>query len=344
MANLSLTKTVNIDEVFDAIPDNPTIPEEVRDLYRAGINDNTKRAYKHMIQKFTDAGYTIPCTEEELSVYMGNLAYAGMKADSIRAALSAIKFFHNAYGYSLNLEHKAIVTMMRGIKDTFPNEPDRAPPLLPEHLKQTVDFMRSEAEKWVRAAHKQYAMERDVAMFLLTFYGGFRIGEVLALKASDVDFLDYGVKINIRKSKTNKDRKEEFVAIPFANNTDYCAATELKRYFDKHFNIYMMQYGYLFWGRTGILQARKTHAHPNEKPLSDRGYRARIISNFKRAGLGQVGYSSHSFRAGMITEALKKGHLPFSIMAQTRHKSVETLNKYARVSDRFNESPVTDLL
>ncbi len=46
----------------------------------------------------------------------------------------------------------------------------------------------------------------------------------------------------------------------------------------------------------------------------------------------------HSLRSGLVTQAIINDVAVPTIMQQTRHARVETVNKYVRVADRFRKN------
>ena len=52
--------------------------------------------------------------------------------------------------------------------------------------------------------------------------GGFRRSELVSIEYDDVDFVSEGVKINIKKSKTDQVGIGMVKAIPYFENTKFC--------------------------------------------------------------------------------------------------------------------------
>jgi integrase len=78
---------------------------------------------------------------------------------------------------------------------------------------------------------------------------------------------------------------------------------------------------------------------PAARPISREGIGARTVSDLVRnrahaAGLGDLGVSGHSLRAGHATTAALNGAPIDWIAAQTRHRDLGTLfNHYIRPAD-----------
>ena len=69
---------------------------------------------------------------------------------------------------------------------------------------------------------------------------------------------------------------------------------------------------------------------------SDRAVDRAIKRAAKRAGLDDRGFSGHSLRAGLATQAALNGHDAASIARQTGHRSLDTVLGYIRVATRFD--------
>jgi integrase len=88
---------------------------------------------------------------------------------------------------------------------------------------------------------------------------------------------------------------------------------------------------------------------PANRPISRDGIGQRTVSDLVRnrataAGLGDLGVSGHSLRAGHATTAATNGAPLDRIAAQTRHRDLTTLyNHYIRPADALATSTSGDL-
>ena len=55
------------------------------------------------------------------------------------------------------------------------------------------------------------------------------------------------------------------------------------------------------------------------------------------AGYDPAGYSGHSLRAGLLTEAGRQGASPFKMKDHSRHRSLEMVSEYVRDQERFRD-------
>jgi site-specific recombinase XerC len=70
---------------------------------------------------------------------------------------------------------------------------------------------------------------RDRAILLLGFSSGMRRSELAALDVSDLTFVDQGVDVLIRRSKTDPEGKGRTIGIPRGRNQDTCPRLALER-------------------------------------------------------------------------------------------------------------------
>ena len=73
----------------------------------------------------------------------------------------------------------------------------------------------------------------------------------------------------------------------------------------------------------------------HEARASDRAVDRAIKRAARLAGLQDRGFSGHSLRAGLATQAALNGHKAADIARQTGHRSLDTVLGYIRVATRF---------
>ena len=75
------------------------------------------------------------------------------------------------------------------------------------------------------------AGQRDRALLLLGFAAALRRSELVALDVEDLEFdTARGLKLTIRKSKTDQEQAGAQVAVPYARETDRCAVRALSQW------------------------------------------------------------------------------------------------------------------
>ena len=63
---------------------------------------------------------------------------------------------------------------------------------------------------------------RDRSIILIGFSGGFRRSELVAIEYDDLEFVSEGVKIYVKRSKTDQSGEGMIKAIPYFDNEKFC--------------------------------------------------------------------------------------------------------------------------
>ena len=168
---------------------------------------------------------------------------------------------------------------------------------------------------------------RDRALLLLGFAGGFRRSELVALDADDVTEMDDGLRVRIRRSKTDPEGQGREVGVPYGQHPESCPIRALRGWQ----TVAAVDSGPLF-------RAVDRHDQVHAARLSDRGV-ARVVQRAAQpAGLDPSRYAGHSLRAGLATAAAQGGAPERAIMAQTGHRSLTMVRRYIRSGSLFTEN------
>ena len=71
---------------------------------------------------------------------------------------------------------------------------------------------------------------------MIGFSGGFRRSELVNIHYDDIEFVTEGVKILIKRSKTDQTGEGSVKAIPYFDNQEFCPVVTLKNYVSKKFS------------------------------------------------------------------------------------------------------------
>ena len=174
------------------------------------------------------------------------------------------------------------------------------------------------------------AGQRDRALLLLGFAAALRRSELVALNVEDLEFdTARGLKLTIRKSKTDQQQAGAQVAVPYARETDRCAVRALSQW----------------------LQAAKIHRGPvfrrmrrgdtvGQERLTDQSVALIIKSRARAAHLPAEllpKLCGHSLRAGYATAAAAAEIEERKIANVTRHKNITVLRRYIRAATAFDD-------
>ena len=155
---------------------------------------------------------------------------------------------------------------------------------------------------------------------LIGFSGGFRRSELVSIEHDDLDFVAEGVKIIVRRSKTDQTGLGMTKAIPYFDNKKYCPVTSLKKWI----NFSKIDNGKIF-------------------NISDKTVALTIKKYALLAGLDHNRYAGHSLRSGFATSTAETGADERSIMAMTGHKTTQMVRRYIQESNLFKNNALNKI-
>ena len=118
-----------------------------------------------------------------------------------------------------------ITENLMGIKRVKGSYQKAKKPILINDLKSIIDVIDKEKNEKTRTKNR--------ALILIGFAGGFRRSELVAIMIEDIDFVTEGVKIFIKRSKTDQSGEGMIKGIPFFSNPKYCPVISLKKWIEK---------------------------------------------------------------------------------------------------------------
>jgi site-specific recombinase XerD len=184
--------------------DFPDATERVRALLEAAYAPNTMRAYRSDIRSFLEWGGSIPTTPDQIARYISDRSLTHSMA-TLKRHLSALSNLHSSLEFSPNPFHSPLIAkMLRGATRTHGTPQRAVEPLLIEDLRMILDQLGGQAVDI-----------RDAALLTVGFAGAFRRSELVALEFDDVEEVSAGLKITIRRSKTDQQGIGRVVGIPF---------------------------------------------------------------------------------------------------------------------------------
>ena len=124
------------------------------------------------------------------------------KVATISRRVAAIRYAHKLAGLEPPTNSEAVKATLRGIRRTVGSAPARKAPATADK----VIAMVAKADTDLKGF-------RDRALLLLGFAGAFRRSELVALNIADLEFCDGGLRVAIRKSKTDQEGLGTTIAI-----------------------------------------------------------------------------------------------------------------------------------
>jgi integrase len=165
---------------------------------------------------------------------------------------------------------------------------------------------------------------RDRALLALGMAGAFRRTELVALTLADLDRVPEGLRVTIRKSKTDPEGEGAVIAIP--EGTRLHPAARLDAWITRA----GITDGFLF-------RRLSATGHVTPSPMSDRAVARLVQACAKAAGFDPAEFAGHSLRAGFLTAAARTGASVFKMREVSRHKSMQVLADYVRDAELFRD-------
>ena len=278
---------------------------------------NTLRAYQADFRDFSNFcsqnGFKeMPANPKILSLYLTQLSSTS-KYSTLKRRIASIGILHKLKGHYLDTKHPIIVENLMGIKRKYGINQKGKKPLLINDLKliiNVLDNIKGNINKRLR----------DKAILLIGFSGGFRRSELVNIDYEDLEFVNEGVKIFIKRSKTDQSGEGSIKAIPYFDNEIYCPVKTLKNWLNEE----KIKTGKIF--------------NVSDKTI------ALIIKKYSNlAGFDSKKYAGHSLRSGFATSAAEAGAEERSIMNMTGHKSTEMVRRYIKEANLFKNNALNKI-
>ena len=277
---------------------------------------NTLRAYKADYKDFASfcfrSGFKpMPSEPKIISLYLTYLSKS-CKFSTLKRRLASISVIHRLSGHYIDIKHPMITENLMGIKRVKGSYQKAKKPILINELKLIVNVIDKEKNEKKRFKNR--------ALMLIGFAGGFRRSELVAIVHEDVDFVPEGVKIFVKRSKTDQSGEGMTKGIPYFSNPDYCPVTSLKNWIEKS----EIKSGKIF-------------------DISDKSVALIVKKYTDLAGLDSNKYSGHSLRSGFATTTAELGAEERSIMAMTGHKTTQMVRRYIQEANLFKNNALNKI-
>ena len=286
--------------------------ETLKNLKNSKAN-NTLRAYQSDFKDFSafcakNGLSSIPTQPKIISIYITHLSKSS-KFSTLKRRIASISVIHKLKGHYLDTKHPIIMENLHGIKRTLGSRQKAKKPILINDLKLIIKAIDEEKI-------------RDKALILIGFAGGFRRSELVNIDYEDIEFVTEGVKILVKRSKTDQSGEGTVKAIPYFDNKEFCPVLTLKNYIDQKISI-------------------KSEGKVFE--ISDKSVALIIKKYAKKAGLDSSKYAGHSLRSGFATTAAEFGAEERNIMAMTGHKTTQMVRRYIHEANLFKNNALNKI-
>ncbi len=314
----------------DIITDIKALQEETLINLQSSKASNTVRAYK---SDFSDFGLfcaqngfkSLPSEPKVVSLYLTHLSTKDAKMSTLKRRLVSIGVIHKLKGHYLDTKHPAIIENIMGIKRRKGTFQKAKKPILINSLKKIINVIDKQKKEEIKKL-------RDRSIILIGFSGGFRRNEIVSLDYDDLDFVPEGLKLSIRRSKTDQFGEGFTKALPYFDSSQYCPVVSLKKLLD------------LSKIRSGPVFRRFSKGSKlSENRLTDQTVALLIKEYLNLAGIDSENFSGHSLRSGFATSAAESGVEERNIMAMTGHKSTEMVRRYIKEANLFKNNALNKI-
>tara|TARA_B100001996_G_C18645065_1_gene587046 strand:+ start:195 stop:1112 length:918 start_codon:yes stop_codon:yes gene_type:complete len=278
---------------------------------------NTLRAYQADFKDFSafcvkNGLSFMPTDHKILSLYLTHLS-TNSKFSTLKRRIASISVMHKMKGYYLDTKHPLIMENLHGIKRAKGSIQKSKKPLLINDLRMIINAIDE-------AKQSENKKIRDRTLILIGFSGGFRRSELVNIEYDDVEFVNEGVKIFIKRSKTDQSGEGMIKAIPYFDNKLFCPVTSLKK-----------------WINNSEIKSGKIF------DISDKSVALIIKKYASLSGLDSNKYGGHSLRSGFATSTAESGAEERNIMAMTGHKTTQMVRRYIQEANLFKNNALNKI-
>ena len=312
------------------ITDIKALQEETILNLKSSKSDNTLRAYKSDFKDFglfcAKNGFkSLPSEPKVISLYLTHLSTKDIKMSTLKRRLVSIGVIHKLKGHYLDTKHPSIIENIMGIKRRKGSSQKGKKPILISDLKILIKAIDKQKNDEIKKL-------RDRTIILIGFSGGFRRNEIVSLNYDDLEFMPEGLKITLRRSKTDQYGEGTLKGLPYFDNPEYCPVLSIKKWLD---------FSKINTGP--VFRRFNKGSKLSEKRLTDQTVALLIKQYLKLAGIDSRSFSGHSLRSGFATSAAESGAEERTIMAMTGHKSTEMVRRYIKEANLFKNNALNKI-
>jgi site-specific recombinase XerD len=314
----------------DLITDIKALQDQTLNNLKNSKAINTIRAYRSDYKDFSafcakNAFKIFPAESKIVALYLTYLSSKGVKISTLKRRLASLSVIHKLKGHYLDTKHPIIIENLMGIKRKIGSFQQGKKPILINQLKSIINVIDNEKTKEIKKI-------RDKTLILIGFGGGFRRTELVSIDYNDVEFVPEGVKIVVRKSKTDQFGEGMAKGLPYFSNQNYCPVLHLKKWLE----LSNIKSGPIFRRFSKSFKLR-------ESRLTDQSVALLVKEYLDAAGRENKNYSGHSLRSGFATVSAESGADERSIMAMTGHKTTQMVRRYIKEANLFKNNALNKI-
>lgn len=312
------------------IADLEQLAEQAEQLAAESLAASTRRAYQYDWGRFVafcaERGLDPLGPPGQIALYLTHRVEQGASVAVLSRALAAVAKGFAAAGKGNPRRDPAVALVYAGARRRLGVSAEQVEALLPTHLRTMVDRMPKTGPHLLRSV-------RNRALLALGWSLGARRSELVALDVDDLAWVPEGLRVRMRRGKTDQEGRGRVVGVPYASQLEVCAVRAVREWLD----VAGITEGPVFQGTSAKGDTVTGHR------LTCRQVANVVAVCARRASLPGR-FSGHSLRAGLVTTAVRANKPLKSVMAQTGHKTVEVLMRYVREQAMFTDNAAAGLL
>lgn len=264
---------------------------------------------------------TLPADPRVVAVFLAAEAEAGSAPLTIGRRLAAIGWMHRRAGLQPPQKREgaaAMIEVIAGIRRSHGVAPVKKHAADADVLR---DMLRGIPGEDLRSV-------RDRALLAIGMAGAFRRSELVALRVSDFEWVKEGLRVTIRRGKTDQESAGATIAIPEGRRL------RPRMLLDAWVQQGVIVDGFLF---RRLIRGKAGEATVSASPMSDRAVARLVQARVLAAGYDPASFAGHSLRSGFLTAAARSGASIFKMREVSRHKSMQVLADYVRDAELFRD-------
>jgi len=286
---------------------------------------NTKRAYRsdwtHFSEWCEKNGLSaLPAEPETLVYYITSLGET-LKASSIKRKMVAISQRHETAGYDSPTKTVLVKGVWEGLQRTIGVKEEGKDAIWIDELRQIIQAIDPHTLIGIR----------NRALLVIGWAGALRRSELVSLDIEDISKTRDGLILHLNRSKTDQKGEGQEIALPYGSNPLTCPVRSLEDWL----------------AASGITEGplfRRIDRHGNMLGrLTSQSVRLVVRKSCEAVGMDAKRYGAHSLRSGFCSTAAKAGKAEHQIMKQTRHKRSDSLQRYIRKANLFDDNAASGI-
>ena len=309
-----------------AVVELADLEERARSFARDSRAASTWRAYESDFAHFRTwcaeqqpPVESLPATPATVALYLTALAEV-WKPATIRRRLASVSVAHQVAGFDTPTADAGVRAVWSGIR---------------RHQGMAPRKMRAARTKVITAMVAPLgdglADARDRTLVLFGFAGALRRSELVALDVENVSEDEHGLRLVLRRSKTDQEAEGTTRGLPYGSHPVTCPVRAWRRWL----------------ATSGIetgpaFRSVDRHGRLGSKRLSDRAVADMVKRRALAVGLDGA-FAGHSLRAGFATEGYAQGTPELAIMRHGRWRSASVMRGYVEEGSIWNDNAAARL-